>query len=297
MDRGGKLLTAPSKAAPDRPLRASYSFSVLPNFGGLTVLRSMPRVSRPIAALLFTLAFGATWFGCDTAPGLPDESDRPGLSALSISPTQDSLETSAARTTVPVVVTGTLAGQGTITVRTLVRYAETDTLVAEITSNEAPGTFEQSVPLSLPRGATGEYAISVTTEGPDGRAGDEGSAVFHFKAASLGAPSLTLEVGTTVVRQANRSVTLPIVAVVTDPDGRENIATVIIRFPDGGVIGQLLDEGRTSRSSDAVADDGRYSGGISVTPATPAGSYTLEVLAVDRAGQESAPASFTFAVQ
>lgn len=258
----------------------------------------MHAARRPLLALSLLFALGATWSGCDTAPGPPEYTARPALTAVSISPTEDSLATSAAVASVPLVISGDLAGDGSIRVRTLVRYAETDTLVADFSSNAGPGRFEQQIPLSLPRGATGAYQITVSTEGADGRAGDEASAVFHFKAASLGPPSLTVAAASSVTRVAGREVRFPIVATVTDPDGRANIAAVYLQFPDGGgFIGQLFDEGATTRSTDQRANDGRYTAELRIGPNFAVGSYTLEVIAVDRAGMESAPVPFTFTVQ
>jgi hypothetical protein len=259
----------------------------------------MPRVRWSFAALLFSLPFGALLSsGCDSAPGLTDDSARPALASVVVTPLQDSLETSASFATIPLIVTGVVSSETPVTVRALVRYSEADTLVAEARLVAQAGSFRLDVPLTLPRGAIGSYAVTVSTEGANGRAGDEAAAVFTFKAASLGPPTLTLQVASSVTRRSTGSVSLPIVATVTDPDGRANIAFVLLQAPNGGgVLGPLYDEGRTSRSTDERANDGRYTAGLSIPSTAQTGPYTFEVIAVDRAGQESAPVPFTFTVQ
>ncbi|MEO0558123.1 MAG: hypothetical protein AAF170_08055 [Bacteroidota bacterium] len=251
---------------------------------------------RPaVVVLLMTLA----WTGCDSAPGAVERSERPAIANVEVTPLSDSLETAAPTASIPLTVRLTLDGPGPIVVRVLVRYAETDTLVASSTDTVEPGAVELAVPLTLPRGATGDYAVSIITEGPDGRAGDEASARFRFKAASLGPPTVTVEAPTTVTAPASgsRPATLPIVATATDPDGRENIVLVLIQDVDGFILGRIYDEGPNGRSDDDTAGDGRYSGSLQIPPGFPAGMYTLAATAVDRAGELSDPASFTFTVR
>lgn len=235
---------------------------------------------------------------CDDAPGLPNEAARPAITAFALTPGQDSLATDARTASVPLQATFTLAGDGPIRVRALVRYAGTDTLVASEDVRVEPGAVTLDLPLTLPRGATGDYAVEVSTEGPDRRAGDGARGVFRFRAASLGPPVVTgVEAGTSVTRPTSSTgvVRLNVVAVVTDPDGRENIAAVVLQQPGVGILGELSDGGRDR--GDQTADDGRYSGSLQFTRDTPPGTYTLEAVAFDRAGEASVPVAFTFTVQ
>ena len=245
------------------------------------------------------LCMALAWTGCDSAPGAVERADRPVIAGVEITPLEDSLETSAPTATIPLTVRLNLDGAGPIVVRVLVRYAETDTLTASSTETVEPGTVELAVPLTLPRGAIGDYAVSVVTEGPDGRAGDEASARFRFTASSLGPPTVTVTAPTTVTAPASggRPATLPIVATATDPDGRENVALVLIQDVDGFVLGRIYDEGPNGRSDDETAGDGRYSGSLQIPSGFPEGTYTLAATAVDRAGELSAPAPFTFTVR
>jgi hypothetical protein len=240
----------------------------------------------------------ALW-GCDAAPGFASEVARPTLGAVDVSPTDVALATDAPTATVPLAVTGTLGGEGTVRVIVLVRYAETDSLVAEAEADVEPGTFRVDAPFDLPRGAIGEYSVRVATEGADGRAGDQAAAVLRFAATNLGPPSVTANspaaisrpTGTTVVR-------VPIVATVTDPDGRANIAAVVAVDPESGVtIGRLFDDGPAGGAADPTADDGRYSANVQVTSDFEPGTYELAIIAIDKYGAESAPAPFTFTVR
>ena len=236
---------------------------------------------------------------CDTAPGGVTRAARPVVASVAITPLQDSLETDAPVAEIPLTVALELEGEGPIQVFVLVRYAETDTLVASSTEAVEPGAVELALPLRVPRGATGDYAVTVATEGPDGRAGDEATARFRFKAASLGPPSVSVSAQTSVTAPApgRRPALLPIVATATDPDGRENVRLVVLRDADGFVLGRIYDEGPNGRSDDDTAGDGRFSGSLQIPPGFPAGTYALDAVAVDRAGEVSEPAPFTFTVQ
>ncbi|MGB3542727.1 hypothetical protein [Rubrivirga sp.] len=265
----------------------------------------MPVALRPVVALLaLTLA------GCDAAPGFDDETRRPSFAEAEITPVTFDLESADATATVPLAVTGVLEAEGAVELLVVVRYAETiaynalvdgrtvntDTLVTEVALEVEPGPFRVDVPLTLPRGATGDYTVRVSTEGADGRAGDQLVSVFQFSAPSLGPPSVTVADAAAVDRPTGDTIrTVPIAATVTDPDGRENIALVFAQVPDGGgFIGELFDSGG---DSDTLLGDGVYSAAVRVDSSFVPGTYALEVVAVDRAGTASDPAPFTFTVR
>ena len=246
-----------------------------------------PRTAFAAAAVLLALALAA----CDDAPGLAEPAPLPRLSGLEVAPTAFTFDSDAATAEVPLVIRATVDAPATV--RALVRYAETDTLVADVEAEVGPGIVELRPALLLPRGATGDYQVTVVTESADGRAGDRAEAVFTFEAASLGPPTVTaVDVPATVAPGG----TLSIVATVTDPDGRENIALVLLQDETGALVAQLFDGG-PGRSDDDTAGDGRYSETLRLGEDAPPGPIVLQVVAFDRAGTASAPAPFTVTVQ
>ena len=254
----------------------------------------MPVAPRPAVALL---AVCAALAACDAEPGFADLARPPELSAVAVAPVSARLDTDAPTADVPLTVAGTLDAEGATRVLVTVRWAETDSLVAQADAEVAqPGPFRVEVPLTIPRGAVGDYSVRVATEGADRRPGDQAAAVFRFDAASLGPPTLTVNAPDAVNRPTGTATqTVRVEATVSDPDGRANVAIVALQVPDGGgVVGRLFDGGQ---GSDRVAGDGRYSGGLVVTSDFEPGTYNLEVVAVDRAGEASAPVPFAFTVR
>ena len=254
----------------------------------------MPVALRPAVALLTVCAALAA---CDSEPGFADLVRPPALSDVAVTPGSIRLDTEAPTATVPLGVTGTLDAEGAAEVRVTVRWAETDSLVAQADQEIAqPGPFRVEVPLVIPRGAVGDYSVRVSTEGADRRPGDQAAAVFRFQAASLGPPTLTVNAPAAVDRPTGTATqTVRVEATVSDPDGRANIAIVALQIPDdGGVIGRLFDGGQ---GSDRVAGDGLYSAGVVVNADFEPGTYDLEVIAIDRAGEASDPVPFRFTVR
>ena len=253
----------------------------------------MPVALRPAVALL---AVCSALAACDSEPGFADVVRPPVLSAVAVTPASARLDTDAPTADVPLAVSGTLDAEGATRVRVLVRWAETDSLVAEVAEEVAqPGPFRVEVPLVVPRGAVGDYSVRVSTEGADRRPGDQAAAVFRFQAASLGPPAVSVGAPDAVDRPTGTATrTVPIEATVSDPDGRAHIAIVALQEPGGGVIGRLFDGGQ---GSDDRAGDGVYSAGIVIDAGFEPGTYELEVVAVDRAGETSAPAPFSFTVR
>ena len=259
---------------------------------------SVARRGRP-AVLLFALAASASIAACDTAPGLVAEAARPTIENVRVTPVRDSLATDAPTAAVPLAIEADLGGEGPITVRVLVRYAETDSVAARATAEAGPGRVRVEVPLVLPRGATGDYEVDVTTEGPDGRLGDRAAAVFRFAAASLGPPVVTVEAPDAVTADADGAAEFTVTVVVTDPDGLANVVAVGLREAESeGIALRLFDRGSTPQrpSADETAGDGRYTETVRLGGLQP-GEVALEAVAVDRAGTVSAPAAFTITVR
>ena len=252
----------------------------------------MPVAVRPAVALV---ALAALW-GCDAAPGFAVEAPRPVFDAVAVTPVAVALDTDAQTATVPLAVEGTLAGEGPVEVRVVARWSDTDSLVVEAAETVQPGPFRVEAPFSVPRGAVGEYAVRVSTEGADGRAGDQAAAVVRFAATNLGPPSVSVnEPGAVTRPEDDDTVEVPLLATVTDPDGLANVAVVIARVPDGGgTIGRLYDDGQ---NRDETEGDGRYSAALLVDAGFEPGVYAFEIVAVDRYGALSEPAPFTFTVR
>ncbi|MEM0961487.1 MAG: hypothetical protein AAGK21_02955, partial [Bacteroidota bacterium] len=148
----------------------------------------MPVAFRSVAAVLIVAVAG-----CDAAPGLADEVRRPTLADVTLSPVSFALDTDAATAEVPLVVSGDLDSEGLVQALILVRYEETDSLVAEVAA-EIPtsGRFEIPAPFAVPRGAIGDYSVRLSTQGEDGRAGDQAVTVLQFSAQNLGAPAASV---------------------------------------------------------------------------------------------------------
>ncbi|MEM0963782.1 MAG: hypothetical protein AAGK21_14740, partial [Bacteroidota bacterium] len=146
------------------------------------------------------------------------------------------------------------------------------------------------------RGAIGDYSVRLSTQGEDGRAGDQAVTVLQFSAQNLGAPAASVAPAPPVDRPVgNARVNVPLVVTATDPDGVENLAVVFARDPESGaVIGLLADDGE---DDDEEEGDGVYTEALSVTSDFEPGTYAVEVVAVDRYGAESDPAPFTFTVR
>lgn len=259
----------------------------------------MPRALRSaLAACLCALALVA----CDDTPGAPDPfGDPPSITAFSVLPeTVEALgddPTVAIEPTLAVTVSG---GAGDVTLRALVRDADGDALVAEVEETVgAGGRVELRPQFTVPRGAVGAYEITVTTEDASGRVGDRASGVLTFTSPSLGAPEVaeTLAEPASVARPTNGAVTVTLLADVADPDGLANLAYVELRAASGEVFARMSDNGGGDNGSgDAEAGDGRYTARLRVSSAIPPGEYRYNVVAVDRAGRESAPTPISFTV-
>jgi hypothetical protein len=71
--------------------------------------------------------------------------------------------------------------------------------------------------------------------------------------------------------------------VVSDPDGLNNLLSVVVRTPNGSEL-EMFDDGASL--GDEVAGDGRYTATFDVPQAEP-GTFTFEFQAFDRFGLSS----------
>lgn len=239
------------------------------------------------------LAVVAVVAGCDTAPGADEAIGDPvSITGFSLTPLSDSLETNAAVAEIPLTLQATTGGGGAARLLYTVRYRATDSLVTQGEMTGNGGQYNATPTLRLPRGAVGEYAVTVASEGADGSAGDRASSLFLFDATNLGAPEVaSVDAPSSVSRGSDFSISAPMV----DPDGRENIARVAL-LSEEGVLGLLRDDGQ-SQSGDATAGDGTFTIALSVPSEAEAGSIPLGVFAIDRFGVSSDTTTFTVSIQ
>ena len=255
----------------------------------------MPRALRSLpVACLCALALAA----CDEAPGAPDPfGDPPSIAAFALLPESvEALGTDATVTIEPTLAVTVAGGTGEVTLRALVRDVDGVDLLAEVEQSVASGARAELRPqFTVPRGAVGGYEVTVTAEDATGRAGDRASGVLTFTSPSLGPPEVTraLAEPETVPRPATGSTTVDLVADVADPDGLANLAYVELRALDGSVFGRFADDGR---NGDAESGDGRYFVSLRIGSGVPVGEIAFDVVAVDRAGRESAPVPVRFTV-
>ncbi|MDX1438707.1 MAG: hypothetical protein R3284_02285, partial [Rubricoccaceae bacterium] len=202
---------------------------------------------------------------CDTAPGVSDTvANPPSLSELSFSPLEFFYTGGNDTAQIPLELSArvTNPGGGAITVQYFVRAQfATETIAEGVLSAAGNGMYAASETLSVARGATGLYVITVTIVGNDGAVGNEVTGLLNFTAESLGPPVIDdVDFPSTVVRPAEGQppVPVPIVATVSDPDGPSNINAVRISTAGGATFDMRDDGGANSNSGDETAGDGRY---------------------------------------
>ncbi len=260
----------------------------------------MPRALRRSAALALgsTLALAA----CDTAPGVPPlVPEPPTLAGFVLSPEAFALDGSAAEAQIPLTLAATVedpAGAGVV-VRYYVRRQGADDLVAEGTlepsvGDQGPSTHYAATTLTLPRGATGLYTVTVLATDPEGRIGDRAVGTLRFTHESLGPPTVSaVEFPATLARPA----TFNVVAAVSDPDGPENLVAVELRAPSGQAFPLRDDGSGSSGTGDETAGDGRFTVGLGIGEGNAPGVYRFVVVARDVEGQMSVPDSIAITVE
>jgi len=259
---------------------------------------------RRLAVVL--TALGLALAACDDGPGVPDPfAPPPTLSAFAFTPLQFALDTDAPTAEIPLSMSVQVSnpGGGALEVRYFVRPEfGTETLAEGVLSPAGGGRCAASTTLSIPRGETGVFVVTVTVASADGRVGNLVTGLLEFTAESLGPPVIEEPVeypSTVAIPAAGEDPTLfQIVARVTDPDGQQNISRVVVR-PEGGTEREMLDDGgfdekgEPTNSGDETANDGRYTITFQVPSGSPAGPLDFTIRATDRSGQQSEPVTIT----
>lgn len=254
----------------------------------------MPRVALALACVV-----ALSLSGCDQTPGAPDPFGAPpSITAFALTPEAvDDTGSAPEIDLAPVITVSATGGSGEITVRAFIRDVDGEELLAEAEASGGPGTFELRPSVSVPRGAIGDYQVTVTTEDASGRIGDRAAGVISFTSASLGAPVITATSAdpSVVTAPTSGSTTVALFADASDPDGVANLARVELRDTvTGETLFRFVDDGF---APDVTAGDGRFAIRLAIGSGTPAGTYGFDAVAIDRTGLESAPVEVTFTVQ
>ena len=248
-------------------------------------MRVLPRIAGCV------LGGWLLWAGCDSAPGpAPADREPPVVAAFSYAPQVVDLETLPpdqlveGRVRVPVDLAATVRdADGTVgQVRYLVKApGQATTVMAEGILTRADGDrYTSRFTLDVPVAEVGSYTITVFAVDDDAQLSNQ--AIGTVTLVATGEPPVIEEViadPETLTPPGD----LTLIAVVSDPDGLQNIVRVTGRAPAGFTF-ELADDGQTF--GDAEAGDGRYTVTFNVPSASP-GVQTFSFQAFDRSGQAS----------
>lgn len=250
-----------------------------------------------LGALLGALA------GCDSAPGpQPLDPQPPVVSDFAFSPDSvyfDDVATAGDSAAVELTL-GVRAtdpdGSGIDRVAYVVQGQFEGTVAQGTLDDAGDGRYAATVPLRLGRGQRGLYTVLVYAVDGDGLLSNEVRGLFELAGTGLGPPVIDAVEGPEELQQPG---TLRLVAVVSDPDGLEDVARVEVEFPAPfGATFALSDDGQSS--GDDEAGDGRYTAtfeGVQLPPEfeTPY-ALVLTFRAVDRDGLVSEDVPFTITI-
>lgn len=250
--------------------------------------------------LLQTLLAGVLLFaaGCDTPPGPhPPMSRAPVVSAFQFDPAEVNLADVDPEDIQHGVVIIRLNLQAEVdamddeieAVRYLVRSPDrsTSTLVDGDLSFDGTGRYAASVELSLQPGAVGNYPVVVYAVNSQGRLSNQVSGMLRYRAPSEPPVIEEIVAPDVIQRPSDGMLPVEIVAVVSDPDGLENIERVVLwNVNTPGSLIQMHDDG-SSASGDDEAGDGRYTVTLSISSTNEPGVNTFAFQARDLTGLES----------
>ena len=254
-----------------------------------------PRLLVRSAAFLFgALGLIVSLSGCDSAPGAGDLiPNPPTLSDFSFTPLEFEHTGSGDTAQIPLQIGVTVANPagGGLTVDYFVRRQFNDALVAQgmLSGAAGGGRYVGGETVSVPRGEIGMYVITVTVVDDRGNVGNIVTGLLRFASENLGPPVITEIDGPAEFTPPGQ---LRLIAVVADPDGLGNIASVVVTTPTGDPFA-MFDDGLSL--GDEVAEDGRYTATFDVPSATP-GDQTFTFVATDNFGAESVEVSFTVTI-
>ena len=160
--------------------------------------------------------------------------------------------------------------------------------VAESTLQPGAGSLYQLVAsLQLPAALTGNYTLVVFAVDDDGLLSNQVRGRFVLEDISAPPVIEDVELPATLTRPGpGASTELQIVAVVSDPDGLANVASVVfwnVERPNDVIL--LFDDGQSG--GDEAAGDGRYTITVVITSENALGTNTFAFQATDRSGLKS----------
>lgn len=255
--------------------------------------------------LLGAFALGALLVvgGCDSAPGPPPlDPLAPVVSDLAFSPDSvyfDDVVTANDTAAVELSI-GVHAedpdGGAVDRVLYVVQGQFEGTIAAGTLEGDGDGRYAATAALRLGRGQRGLYTVLVYAVDDDGLLSNQVRGLFELAGVGLGPPIVDAIEAPVEFQQPG---TLQLVAVVSDPDGLEDVARVEVAFPIPFTSTfQLFDDGSTA--GDEEAGDGRYTAtfeGVALPPEfeTPY-DLVLTFRAVDRDGRASDDVPFTITI-
>jgi len=262
----------------------------------VTLRSFLVSTSSVVKKLAFIAVAAAILIGCDTAPGLVEPVNRlPNVSALEVTPglvdldeDPSYLEDDLVRIPVSIGVDVTAPEARVASVRFVVRlpYQTTQTMAEGELLPAADGRrYGLNFQLLLPRGMVGDYPVVVYAVDERGNISNRATAMLRYRAT--GEPPVIEEVIVPERIQRPASGTSPVkfVAVVSDPDGLENIDSVEfwnVANPASRV--RMYD---TGQGGDDVAGDGRYTVTINISANEPVATHRFQFVARDLTGQTS----------
>lgn len=243
----------------------------------------MPYSFRYPAAVLAAgiLALSA----CDRAPGLLDDAGAPPeLSDFSFSPHQFIAPPDAGNAIVPLSMEVTVRDPDhDVEAVSFVVFGDT-TIAEGVLALGSGGRYAGRSDVIVPAGEIGVYTVLVFAEDLEGLLSNEVRGMMHVSAEGA-PPAISMVVAPDTLRRpgpGESAKLFELVAVVSDPDGLSNIASVEfwnVERP-GTKIG-MFDEGT---DGDAEAADGRYTRIVRIESSNEPGVTTLAFQARDRAG-------------
>lgn len=224
---------------------------------------------------------------CDQAPGLLDDAGvPPELSEFSFSPHEFIAPPGAGNTNVivPLSLEVTVRdADNDVEVVSFVVFGDT-TIAEGMLASGSGGQYAGSSDVIVPAGEIGVYTVLVFAEDREGMLSNQVRGMMHVSAEGA-PPVISMVVAPDTLRRpmpGEPSALLELIAVVSDPDGLSNIASVEfwnVARP-GTKIG-MFDEGT---DGDAEAADGRYTRIVQINSSNEPGVTTLAFQARDRAG-------------
>ena len=222
---------------------------------------------------------------CDQAPGLLDDAGvPPELSEFSFSPHEFIAPPGDADVIVPLSLEVTVRdADNDVEAVSFVVFGDT-TIAEGVLASGSGGQYAGRSDVIVPAGEIGVYTVLVFAEDREGMLSNQVRGMMHVSAEGA-PPVISMVVAPDTLRRpmpGEPSALLELIAVVSDPDGLSNIASVEfwnVARP-GTKIG-MFDEGA---DGDAEAADGRYTRIVQINSSNEPGVTTLAFQARDRAG-------------